>query len=74
MRPQSESANTFLGLVHSSLQASAKEAERLAALTNTPLVRSETTEPAVPKDLAPLLGTLGKSVTSCHDDKGPTNE
>lgn len=63
MHPQSESASNFLGIVYSGLQASAKEAERLAVLTNTPLVRSETTEPAVPKDLAPMLGTLGKSVT-----------
>jgi len=74
MHPQSESAGSFLGIVYNSLLASAKEAERLAMLTNTPLVRSEITEPVVPKDLAPLLRTLGKPRTSCNDDKGHAHE
>lgn len=59
MQPQSEPSGNFLHIVHSSLQASAKEAERLAVLTGTPLVRSAATGPAVPKELAPLLGSLG---------------
>ncbi len=55
MRTQTEADSAFLELVQGSLQASAKEAERLARSTGTRLIRIESTQPAVPKELLSLL-------------------
>lgn len=55
MRTQTEADSAFLELVQGSLQASAKEAERLARSTGTRLIRIESTQPVVPKELLPLL-------------------
>lgn len=55
MRTQTEADSAFLDLVQGSLLASAKEAERLATLTGTRLVRIDSAQPAVPKELLPLL-------------------
>lgn len=61
MRTQTEADKTFLELVQNSLQASAKEAERLATLTGTRLVRIDTIDPAAPKELLSLLTALNSS-------------
>lgn len=69
MRTQTEADKAFLELVQGSLQTSAKEAERLAKLTKTPLVRIESTEPAIPEDLLPLLTALNISAHKAQDEK-----
>lgn len=67
MRTQTEADRRFLELVQASLQASAKEAERLAQFTGTALVRIESSEPTIPEELVPFLSSLGRS---WHDVAG----
>lgn len=61
MYPQSKVTSNFLDIVYRSLQASAKEAEHIAVLTNTPLVRNNSAQPAIPEELLPMLQHLGSS-------------
>lgn len=67
MRTQTEADKTFLDLVQGSLQASAKEAERIAKLTETQLVRIDSAEPVAPKELLPLLNAWN---ISTHNGTG----
>ena len=61
MRTQTEADRRFLELVQASLQASAKEAERLAQFTGTALVRIDSQKPTAPEELLPLLSLLDGS-------------
>lgn len=61
MWAQTEADKKFLELVQASLQASAKEAERLAQFTGTTLVQIDSSEPTAPEELLPFLSSLGGS-------------
>lgn len=69
MRTQTEADSAFLDLVQGSLQASAKEAERLATLTGTRLVRIDSAQPAAPKELLSLLTMLNSPIHGGKSEK-----
>jgi hypothetical protein len=70
MRTRTEADSAFLNLVQDTLQASAKEAERITALTGTRLVRIYSVQPAAPKEFLSLLAMQNSPI---HGDKCEKN-